>query len=253
MAADDLALPLRTLVVDDNRDGAETLARLVELQGNEVRIAYDGLSALEEARAFEPEVGLIDLQLPELDGFRVAKRLRELSNLHDMLLVAVTGFADRAHRALAQEAGFDKYLVKPFSLQQLIEILHLARATRAASSQRRAESQELRKKSEALREASAAVSSHARELKEISSDLVRRRRREELEYRLATVVWRPLLSVLASQPDCRGASSVSNCWCRACVERTILSVMSGEPVSDDLVSRLLVGLRPLVGADGGTS
>ena len=250
MAAFDATLPLRTLVVDDNHDAAETLARLVELQGDEVRIAYDGAAALEEAQVYEPDVGLIDLQIPQLDGFRLAKRLRDLPRLHDMLLVAVTGFADRAHRTLAQEAGFDKYLVKPFSLSQLKEVLRMARVTREITAERRAASQELRHQSEALRGASAAVASQSRELQDRSSKIMQQHRREELEQRLAVAPWQSLLSAMATDVDCRGDQLASDCWCAACVRRTIDSILTGESVSDELVLRLLKSLQPLVESGG---
>jgi DNA-binding response OmpR family regulator len=231
------------LIVDDDHDTADTLGRLVEIGGDEVRICYDGAAALEAAQDFEPEVGLIDLQIPQLDGFRLAKRLRDLPQLHNMLLVAVTGFADTAHRTLAKEAGFDEYLVKPFSIVHLRDVLRIARATRRASSQLRADSEQLRMQSESLREASAVVVRRARELQERSAEVVRRTRRAELVDYLVAVEWEPLVSLVATNFTCRRANRETDCWCSACVRRAILSVLDAEIVRDEIVLRLLKGLR----------
>jgi DNA-binding response OmpR family regulator len=216
---------------------------LIQIGGDEALITYDGMAAFEAAQSFLPDVGLIDLQIPQLDGFRLAKRLRDLPQLHNMLLVAVTGFADRAHRELAREAGFDEYLVKPYSLTHLRDILRIARATRRASCELRSDSEQLRKDSESLRAASSAVVLESRKLQSRSSDIVRHRRRAELHDCLAMVQWQSLVSVLAADADCQRADSNADCWCSACVKRSIHAVLAGESVSDEIVLRLLKGLR----------
>ena len=101
------------LVVDDNVDAAESLAMLLRMSGHEVRTAYTGPTALEAAAAHPPDVVLLDIGLPGMDGYEVARRLRQDPRLEGVRLVAMTGYGDEADRRLAQEAGFDQHLVKP--------------------------------------------------------------------------------------------------------------------------------------------
>jgi CheY-like chemotaxis protein len=101
------------LVVDDNVDGAKILARLLSASGHRVEVAHDGLEALEVAGATAPEVVLLDIGLPEMDGYEVARRLRGLKGLEGVVLVALTGYGQEADRARASAAGFDHHLVKP--------------------------------------------------------------------------------------------------------------------------------------------
>jgi CheY-like chemotaxis protein len=103
----------RILVVDDNQDSADTLAMLLELRGNDVRVAYDGPQALEVASAFEPEIVLLDIGLPGMNGYEVAARIRSDPRLAGVLLVAQTGWGQEDDKRRAQEAGFDHHLVKP--------------------------------------------------------------------------------------------------------------------------------------------
>jgi signal transduction histidine kinase/ActR/RegA family two-component response regulator len=111
----------RVLVVDDNRDAADTLAEALETLGHEARCAYDGLEALEAARRFDPEVVLLDLGLPALDGYEVARRLRE-EGVRGRL-VALTGYGQESDRRRSREAGFERHLVKPIRLDDLSELL----------------------------------------------------------------------------------------------------------------------------------
>ncbi|HEX5761384.1 MAG TPA: ATP-binding protein [Thermoanaerobaculia bacterium] len=104
---------LRILVVDDNHDAAESLGVLLRIWGHDPSLVYDGPAALEEVRRTKPEVVLLDIGLPEMDGYEVARRLRRLKEGSDLLLVAVTGYGQREDRRLSQEAGFDDHLVKP--------------------------------------------------------------------------------------------------------------------------------------------
>lgn len=113
----------RILVVDDNRDSATTLGMLLQLRGNTVRTAYDGLEAVEVAEAFSPEVLLLDLGLPKLNGYDVARRIRQQVWGRDMILVAVTGWGQEDDRRRAKEAGFDFHVVKPVELAALDELL----------------------------------------------------------------------------------------------------------------------------------
>jgi CheY-like chemotaxis protein len=111
-------------VVDDSVDCADSLATLLRVAGHEVRTAYDGPTALEAAEAFRPEVVLLDIGLPRMDGYEVARRLRERERAGGRaLLVAVTGYGQEEDRRRAEEAGFDAHLVKPAgpaALQRLL-------------------------------------------------------------------------------------------------------------------------------------
>jgi PAS domain S-box-containing protein len=117
----------RLLVVDDNIDGAESLALLLRLDGHEVRTAYDGPSALEAAKAQRPEAVLLDIGLPKgMDGYEVARRLRGQQELEGVLLVAVTGYGQDEDRRRSREAGFDAHLVKPVELDEIRQQLKAA-------------------------------------------------------------------------------------------------------------------------------
>ena len=108
------ALPgRRVLVVDDNTDGADMLAMMLELSGHKTQIAYSGLDALETAVAFRPEVIFLDIGLPGLSGYEVARRFRATPALSPMLLVALTGWGSEEDRRRSKEAGFDIHLTKP--------------------------------------------------------------------------------------------------------------------------------------------
>jgi len=115
--------PRRVLVVDDNLDAAEGLAMLLSLRGHQVATAYDGQDAIERAREMQPNVVLLDIGLPRIDGFEVARRLREEHPARPMLLVALTGYGQERDRVRAREAGFDHHLLKPVRLEMLEELL----------------------------------------------------------------------------------------------------------------------------------
>ncbi len=102
----------RVLVVDDNVDGAHSLAMLLGAWGHEVRTAYDGPVALRAAEAFRPQVVLLDIGLPRMDGYEVARRMRGQAARHARL-VALTGYGQEEDRRRAREAGFDAHLTKP--------------------------------------------------------------------------------------------------------------------------------------------
>jgi len=114
---------LRVFVVDDSRDGALTSTMLLRALGHDVRSAQEGHLALEEAPRFKPHLMLVDIGMSPLDGYEIAKRLRQEPELANTTLVAVTGYGDRAHRQRAEVAGFAEYLVKPIGLEQLRELL----------------------------------------------------------------------------------------------------------------------------------
>ena len=115
--------PLKVLVVDDNVDAVETISLLLSALGHDVRKAYDGAGSMGVALTFVPDVMLLDLGLPGLDGLQVAARIREQQALKDVVLVAVTGFGHESARRDSLAAGFDHYLTKPADFQELKQIL----------------------------------------------------------------------------------------------------------------------------------
>jgi CheY-like chemotaxis protein len=119
-------VPRRVLVVDDNRDAAELLSEVVAHLGSEARTAFDGPEALAAAEAFAPEVVLLDIGLPAMDGYEVARRLRAGPLGRSLKLVAVTGYGQEDDRRRALAAGFDLHLVKPVELSELEAALRSA-------------------------------------------------------------------------------------------------------------------------------
>ena len=114
---------LRILVVDDNLDGAETLAMLLELGGHQTHLAHSGPAAVEAAIAFRPQIVFLDIGLPGFDGYEVAKRLRANHTLARPFLVAVTGWGAEEDRQRAMAAGFDRHLVKPIDAARINELI----------------------------------------------------------------------------------------------------------------------------------
>ena len=114
---------LRVLVVEDNIDAAETMTLVLEASGHDVRTANDGQTGLKFALDFRPNVVLLDIGLPGMDGFEVAKRLRQQTHLGNVVLVAMTGYGEASARQLSREAGFDHHLVKPADFKKLYDIL----------------------------------------------------------------------------------------------------------------------------------
>jgi PAS domain S-box-containing protein len=114
---------LRVLVVDDNLDAARMLEMLLRASGHDVRSVHDGPNALEAARDYRPHVVLLDIALPGLDGYQVAKRMRQQPDFQHVVLVAMTGYGQEPDRLRAQEAGFDDHLVKPAPFERIQRIL----------------------------------------------------------------------------------------------------------------------------------
>jgi len=123
----------RVLVVDDNRDTVDSEALLLTTLGQTVRRAYDGPSAVRMAQEFEPDVVLMDLDMPGMSGFDVARHLSACAWMQKARLVAYTGFARPEYRAAAEAAGFDDFILKPATLAQLISILNDAGSFEASS------------------------------------------------------------------------------------------------------------------------
>jgi len=114
---------MRVLVVDDNVDAAQTLRELLVTLGHESAVAYDGVAALELAGSFKPDIAMLDIGLPVMDGYELARRLREQLGPEKPRLIAVTGYGQEADQARAREAGFSHYLVKPVALDALMPLL----------------------------------------------------------------------------------------------------------------------------------
>ena len=113
----------RILLADDNEDFATSLAMLLGAMGHEVRTAYDGLRAVETAIEFKPEFAFLDIGLPGLNGYDLARRLRELPSTKHIVLVAITGWGQEEDKQRALEAGFDRHLVKPIEPEHIYTII----------------------------------------------------------------------------------------------------------------------------------
>ncbi len=121
----------RILVVDDNRDAADSLAAILSMEGHHIHVANDGAQALELASALRPEVVLLDLGLPTLNGYQVCRALREQAWGKETVVVALTGWGQDEQRARTSEAGFDAHIVKPVDPDGLTSLLLSLRAPAA--------------------------------------------------------------------------------------------------------------------------
>ena len=117
--------PCRVLVVDDNEPSAMTLTWAMELYGYEVRTCFDGKAAIEVADQFKPEVVLLDIGMPVMDGFEVCRQLRSNPDLSGLRVVAQTGWGDAETRRKTQAAGFDDHMTKPINLDELLKLLRV--------------------------------------------------------------------------------------------------------------------------------
>ncbi len=113
----------RVLVVDDNPDAVETLSILLQLRHNDVLTAVDGLEAVEAAAAFQPDLILLDIGLPKLNGYDAARRIREQRHDQRLVIVAMTGWGQEEDKRKSKEAGFNQHLVKPVDPGLLEELL----------------------------------------------------------------------------------------------------------------------------------
>jgi CheY-like chemotaxis protein len=116
----------RILIVDDDVDAAEALGELLRDCGHEVATAHGGPTALDQARVQRPDVVLLDITMPEMDGYEVAKRMRDELGLGEAVLVALSGYGEDRHVRLAREAGFDQHITKPVDVAKLEELLKLS-------------------------------------------------------------------------------------------------------------------------------
>ena len=126
-----IGAPPRVLVVDDSQDSADSLGALLEILGATVTVAYDGEAALRTLQALSFEIVILDIGMPGMDGYEVARRVRERGNTADLFLVALTGWGQEQHRRASQAAGFDHHLVKPTEIGALAAVLQAAAAPRS--------------------------------------------------------------------------------------------------------------------------
>ena len=115
------------LIIEDNADARDALRVLLELEGHAVEAVEEGQQAIELARAKDPDIALVDIGLPGMDGYQVARQLRASPRLRQPILVALTGYGQAQDRARSHEAGFDEHLVKPASVDDLRRVLSMTR------------------------------------------------------------------------------------------------------------------------------
>jgi CheY-like chemotaxis protein len=114
---------LRVLVVDDNEDAALMLADLLDAHGHEIRTAFDGPSALRIAGEFKPDVAVLDIGLPVMDGYELAGRIRSTPSLQAVRLIALTGYSQESDRERSRDAGFHAHLAKPVEIEALMKLV----------------------------------------------------------------------------------------------------------------------------------
>lgn len=165
--------PLRVLVVDDNRDAADSLCILLKMWGFEARAVYDGTAGLEAARAGAPDCLVLDINMPGLDGFALARAVRRQPGLERVKLIALTAYSDAEHARRIREAGFDHYLVKPAPpgdieriLKMLDEVIRLASKTEELTRQNVALAGETKELLREVKQDIREVKEEVRELKE---------------------------------------------------------------------------------------
>jgi two-component system, sensor histidine kinase len=109
----------RILVVDDNMDAADMLAALLSIDGHEVEVAYSGQEALERAATYQPYCVFLDIGLPDMTGYEVARRMREVPGMEQAFMIALTGYGQERDRELAVDAGFNEHVVKPIDFERI--------------------------------------------------------------------------------------------------------------------------------------
>ena len=114
---------LRILIVDDNQDGADSLGMMLKIMGNHTATAYDGQTGVEVAERFRPDVVLLDIGMPKLNGYEACQRIREQPWGKSVILIAVTGWGQEEDRRRSHEAGFDHHMVKPVNPTALMKLL----------------------------------------------------------------------------------------------------------------------------------
>lgn len=115
--------PLKILIIDDNEPSAKTLGWMMELIGHDARLAFDGSAGIEAAKEYKPDVVLLDIGLPIINGYEACSIMRKDAMFSNTIFIAQTGWGQEEHRQRSKEAGFDFHLVKPIQLEQLRELL----------------------------------------------------------------------------------------------------------------------------------
>lgn len=115
--------PLKVLVVDDNVESAQTLGWMIETLGHEPFVAYNGTTALEAAKSFLPHVVLLDIGMPQMNGYELCQIMKQSHDLRNTVFIAQTGWSKKDNQAISKEAGFDHYLVKPVDIAKLEKLL----------------------------------------------------------------------------------------------------------------------------------
>lgn len=128
----ELSSQRRVLIVDDHQDTAELTAMVLANHGHDVKVAYDGQSALALALEFRPQMALLDLSLPDMDGYQLASLMRAAPSLSDCLLVAISGYCSEQDRARSRALGFENHLAKPLSVDGLLEAIAACASKTAA-------------------------------------------------------------------------------------------------------------------------
>jgi CheY-like chemotaxis protein len=128
--AQPVSTSLRILVVDDNRDAAESMSTLLASLGHEVKTAFDGREALEATTSWRPDLLFLDIGMPDMDGYEVARRVRSATLDPQPFIVAVSGWGQPEDRRKTAEAGFDRHLVKPVEMSEVHEVIAWAAASR---------------------------------------------------------------------------------------------------------------------------
>jgi CheY-like chemotaxis protein len=126
------ARPLRVLIADDNRDAADSLAEILRMDAHEVVVAYDGIAAVTVFAEFRPDVAMLDIGMPQLNGHQVAQRIRSADPERRVTLIAVSGWGQGKDKETSQQAGFDHHLTKPVDFSQVDTLLAQVKAGRSA-------------------------------------------------------------------------------------------------------------------------
>ena len=119
----DVSKPLRIVVVDDSHDAADSTAEMLSLMGYEIAVAYSGQEALQHCSKFSPDMMLIDIGMPEMNGNQLAELIRGHEGCRETFLIAISGYHDENHKQLSKKAGFDLYLIKPVDPRELLATL----------------------------------------------------------------------------------------------------------------------------------
>jgi DNA-binding response OmpR family regulator len=113
----------KILVADDNRDSADSLAMVLNMRGHDVSVVYDGEAAVSTYEGIQPDVAILDIGMPKLDGYEVAARIRRTTSGRPVTLIALTGWGQDSDKKRTMEAGFDHHLTKPVDLEELVALL----------------------------------------------------------------------------------------------------------------------------------